>query len=61
MDKCSDHCLDHGVCENRLEALETTTGHHQDIIDSIRMKLNLILGGIILSPFIVAALTMLHK
>ena len=57
MDKCSDH----GVCENRLETLETLTQHHQDIIDSIRMKLNLILGGIILSPFIVAALTMLHK
>ena len=61
MDKCSDHCSDHGVCENRLKVLETITEHHQNIIDSIRMKLNLILGGIILSPFIVAALTMLHK
>ena len=43
------------------ERFEKRLDQHDSLIREISMKLNLILGGIVLSPFIIAAITLLMK
>ena len=45
----------------RIERLEERMEKHDEKLDKIFAKLNLILGGIIISPFIVALLGLLMK
>ena len=54
-------CEDHGSCETRITHLECRLGKHDKKIDTINTKLNFIIGGVIVSPFIVAVLTLLTK
>ena len=57
----TDFCNDHTNCVGRIERLERESEHQWKKLDSMATKMNLILGGIIISPFIVAVLTLIIK
>jgi hypothetical protein len=56
-----ENCVDHQRCEDRVVRLEESDKTQWDKIDSITTRLNLILGGVIISPFIIAVITLLIK
>ena len=56
-----DYCDEHSKCDNRISRLEKDSLAQWEKLDNITTKLNLILGGIIISPFIVALITLLIK
>ena len=54
-------CKDHTDCIHRISRLEQEDKLQWKKISSMDTKLNLILGGIIVSPFIVSLITLLIK
>lgn len=64
MNASSSHsctCLSHKSIVERLDRVEKDLEKQQEKDESMATKLNLILGGIFISPFIVALLTLLIK
>jgi len=57
----SEYCDDHTNCKGKITRLEKDSAHQWKKLDLMATKLNFILGGIILSPFIVAVLTLIIK
>ena len=57
----ANFCSDHTSCMERLKRLEETQDKQWKVITGILTKLNLILGGIIISPFIVSVLVLLAR
>lgn len=57
----SDFCDDHARCDERISRLEKNDEYQWKRLNSISSKLNLILGGIMISPFIVALITLLVR
>lgn len=55
------HCPNHVDLLERIKRVEENDRRTNQRIDPIVTKLNLILGGIVISPFIVALLTLLIK
>lgn len=55
----TEFCKDHSDCLSRINRLEKNDSVQWKKLDAISTKLNLIIGGIILSPFIVALITLL--
>jgi len=55
------YCDEHKDCVGRISRLERDTQCQWSKMDKIATKLNIILGGIIISPFIVALITLLIK
>jgi len=56
-----DFCIDHSDCTGRIKRLEKEQINQWKKLDDIATKLNLVLGGIIISPFIVTVLILLIK
>lgn len=57
----NDYCSEHKSFEERIIRLERD-GEKRDLKEEANStKLNLILGGIIISPFVVALITLLIK
>jgi hypothetical protein len=57
----SPHCANHNDLLGRVRRMEKRQDVGERKFDSLATKLNLILGGIIISPFIVTVLTLLIK
>ncbi len=55
------YCDDHTNCKTQLKRLEADAIHQWKKLDAMSVKLNLILGGIIISPFLVSVLLFLAK
>ena len=55
------YCDEHKEYNSRIKRLEQNDNNHDALIKEITMKLNLILGGIILSPFLVTVFILLIK
>ena len=55
------YCDEHKEYNSRIKRLEQNDLNHDALIKEITMKLNLILGGIILSPFLVTVFLLLIK
>lgn len=56
-----DVCSCHSGMKTKVESLEKQSDQQWKKIGNLDTKLNLILGGVLLSPFIVAALTLLIR
>ena len=54
-----EYCGDHTDCVGRIGRLEKTTDDQWQKLEQISTKLNLIIGGIIISPFIVSLIMLL--
>jgi len=52
-------CKDHESHVIRIQKLESAVAEQWEKLDAIAAKLNLILGGIIISPFVIALITLL--
>ena len=56
-----EYCDEHKQTRSDMLRVEHRIDIYDTLIEQISRKLNLILGGIIISPFIVALLTLLTK
>ena len=52
-------CKEHSGCMARIESLEKVDGTQWKVISSNDRKLNMILGAVLIGPFVVALLTFL--
>lgn len=54
-------CEEHSHHEGRLDRMERDMESHRKKMDQMSTKLNLILGAVLLSPFLVTAFTLLLR
>lgn len=54
-----DNCKEHSGCITNIESLLLSDKDQWKAINHVRTKLNMILGAVIVSPFIVTILTLL--
>lgn len=56
-----EFCNEHSNCSGRIERLEQGQSHQWKKLDNISTKLNIILGGILIAPFLISVFMLLMK